>query len=92
MNRKNINNYVNAVMQGSAERRWGGGPRRQNISLVPSDGAGLTGMCGGGDGPPRIFINISRVASAQRTASLPTNPRGPHVETGRENERGRHDR
>lgn len=26
-----------------------------------------------------IFINISRVAHAQRTASLPTNPRGPHV-------------
>lgn len=28
-----------------------------------------------------IFINISRVARAQRAASLPTNPRGPHVET-----------
>jgi len=27
-----------------------------------------------------IFINISRVAHAQRAASLPTNPRGPHVE------------
>lgn len=28
-----------------------------------------------------IFINISRVAHAQRAASLPTNLRGPHVET-----------
>lgn len=83
MNRKNINNYVNVAMcRAERRRREGrGGPRRQNISLVPSDGAGFTGVCGGGDGPSRIFINISRVAPAHHPASLPTNPRGPHVET-----------
>lgn len=34
-----------------------------------------------------IFINISRVAHAQRAASLPTNLRGPHVETDRGSEK-----
>lgn len=37
----------------------------------------IGGVSGGVD---LIFINISRVAHAQRAASLPTNPRGPHVE------------
>lgn len=37
----------------------------------------IGGVSGGMD---LIFINISRVAHAQRAASLPTNPRGPHVE------------
>lgn len=46
----------------------------------------LVGGMGGG-GPSRIFINISRVARAQRAASLPTNPRGPHVETDRGSEK-----
>lgn len=58
--------------------------RRQNISLVPYDGAGSSGVWVGVD---LIFINISRVAHAQRAASLPTNLRGPHVETDRGSEK-----
>lgn len=71
------------------EKAQGWLSRRQNISLVPYDGAGL-GVWVGVD---LIFINISRVAHAQRAASLPTNLRGPHVETDRgsekRNERGK---
>lgn len=58
--------------------------RRQNISLVPYDGAGSSGVWVGVD---LIFINISRVAHAQRAASLPTHPRGPYVQRQRERER-----
>lgn len=58
--------------------------QRQNISLVPYDGAGSSGVWVGVD---LIFINISRVAHAQRAASLPTNLRGPHVETDRGSEK-----
>lgn len=50
-NGRYINNYVNVVIQDSSERRregGRGGPRRQNISLVPSDGAGSSGVCGWG--------------------------------------------
>lgn len=73
VNRKNINNYVNVVDAGLEEKtsQRRGGPRRQNISLVPSDGAGFTGVCEGGDEPSRIFINISRVAPAHRR-SIPS--------------------
>lgn len=58
--------------------------RRQNISLVPYDGAGSSGVWVGVD---LIFINISRVAHAQRAASLPTHPRGPYVQRQRERQR-----
>lgn len=84
MNRKNINNYVNVVDAGLEEKtsQRRGGPRRQNISLVPSDGAGFTGVCEGGDEPSRIFINISRVAPAHRRSIPSDEPSGSTRRTG----------